>query len=87
VTNGEPVVIRAAMKPISTTLTPMPSVDVRTGKQALAQYQRSDICAVPAASVVGEAMVSWVMADAFLDKFGGDSLAEIQERYCPGPRP
>jgi chorismate synthase len=83
VTNGQPVVVRAAMKPISTTLTPMPSVDVRTGEAALAQYQRSDICAVPAASVVGEAMVAWVMADAFLEKYGGDSIAEIRERYRP----
>jgi chorismate synthase len=81
VTNGQPIVIRAAMKPISTTLTPMPSVDVRTGEEALAQYQRSDICAVPAASIVGEAMVAFVVADAFLDKYGGDSIAEIQERY------
>jgi chorismate synthase len=80
VTNGEPVVVRAAMKPISTTLTPMPSVDVRTGDEAQAIYQRSDICAVPAASVVGEAMVAYVIADAFLEKFGGDSIAELRER-------
>ena len=81
VTNGEPVIVRAAMKPISTTLTPMPSVDLRTGEPAEAVYQRSDICAVPAASVVGEAMVALVVADAFLEKFGGDSVAEIRERY------
>lgn len=81
VTNGQPVVVRAAMKPISTTLTPMESVDVRTGEPALAQYQRSDICAVPAASIVGEAMVAFVMCDAFLEKFGGDSVAEIAERF------
>jgi chorismate synthase len=84
VTNGQPVVVRAAMKPISTTLTPMQSVDISTGEPALAQYQRSDICAVPAASVVGEAMVAYVMADAFLEKFGGDSVAEIRER-CSAP--
>lgn len=84
VTNGQPLVVRAAMKPISTTLTPMPSVDVRTGEAALAQYQRSDICAVPAACVVGEAMVGFVMADAFLEKYGGDSIAEIAERYGAG---
>jgi chorismate synthase len=83
VTNGQPVVVRAAMKPISTTLTPMPSVDVRTGEEAQAIYQRSDICAVPAASVVGEAMVAFILADAFLEKFGGDSIAEIRERYTP----
>lgn len=80
VTNGQPIVVRAAMKPISTTLTPMPSVDVRTGEPALAQYQRSDICAVPAAMVVGEAMVAFVMADALLEKVGGDSVAEMRER-------
>ena len=71
------------MKPISTTLTPMPSADVRTGEAAQAIYQRSDICAVPAASVVGEAMVALVLARAFLEKFGGDSVSEIRERY-PG---
>jgi chorismate synthase len=81
VSNGEPIAVRAAMKPISTTLTPMQSVDVRTGEEALAQYQRSDICAVPAASVVGEAMVAIVVANAFLEKFGGDSISEIRERY------
>jgi chorismate synthase len=81
VTNGQPLVVRAAMKPISTTLTPMPSVDIRTGEEAQAIYQRSDICAVPAATVVGEAMVALVVADAFLEKFGSDSIAEIRERY------
>jgi chorismate synthase len=81
VTNGEPVIVRGAMKPISTTLTPMQSIDVRTGEGALAQYQRSDICAVPAACVVGEAMVAFVMADAFLEKFGGDSIAEMHEHF------
>lgn len=80
VTNGQPIVVRAAMKPISTTLTPMPSVDVRTGEPALAQYQRSDICAVPAAMIVGEAMVAFVMADALLEKVGGDSVEEMRER-------
>jgi chorismate synthase len=83
VTNGQPVVVRAAMKPISTTLTPMRSIDVATGEVALAQYQRSDICAVPAASVVGEAMVAIVIADAFMRKVGGDSVAEMAERYPP----
>ena len=83
VTNGEPLVIRAAMKPISTTLTPMQSIDVRTGEAAQAIYQRSDICAVPAASVVGEAMVAFVVADAFLEKYGGDSILELRERVAP----
>jgi chorismate synthase len=78
VTNGEPIVIRAAMKPISTTLTPQPSVDVRTGTETVMEYQRSDICAVPAAAVVVEAMVALVLADASLEKFGGDNLAETR---------
>lgn len=85
VTNGQPLIIRAAMKPISTTLTPMPSIDVSTGNKAEASYQRSDICAVPAASVVGEAMVALVLADAFLEKLGGDSIAEIRERFPFSP--
>lgn len=80
VTNGQAVVVRAAMKPISTTLTPMNSVDVRTGEPSQAIYQRSDICAVPAAMIVGEAMVAFTMADAVLEKFGGDSMAELLER-------
>jgi len=77
-TNGAPVVLRAAMKPISTTLTPLRSVDLATGEPAATQYQRSDVCAVPAASVVGEAMVAWVLAEALLEKSGGDSLAEMR---------
>jgi chorismate synthase len=75
--NGAPVVIRAAMKPIPTTLVPLHSVDLATGEPAQTQYQRSDVCAVPAASVVGEAMVAWVLADALIEKLGGDSLAEM----------
>jgi chorismate synthase len=78
VTNGEPIVVRAAMKPISTTLTPQPSVDVRTGTETVMEYQRSDICAVPAAAVVVEAMVTLVLADAYLEKFGGDNIAETR---------
>jgi chorismate synthase len=78
--NGMPIVLRAAMKPIPTTVTPQPSVDLATGEPAQTQYQRSDVCAVPAASVVGEAMVAWVLADALLEKMGGDSLDEIRGR-------
>ena len=78
--NGQPIVVRAAMKPIPTTVTPLRSVDLATGEPAETQYQRSDVCAVPAASVVGETMVAWVLADAMLEKFGGDSIAEIRER-------
>ena len=77
---GMPIVLRAAMKPIPTTVAPQPSVDLATGELAQTQYQRSDVCAVPAASVVGEAMVSWVLADALLEKMGGDSVDEIRGR-------
>jgi chorismate synthase len=80
ITNGEPVVARAAMKPIPTTLSPLRTVDLVSGKPAQTQYQRSDICAVPAASVVGEAMLAWVLADALAEKLGGDSLAEMKAR-------
>ena len=76
--NGMPVLVRAAMKPIPTTITPLRSVDLATGKAAATQYQRSDVCAVPAASIVGEAMVAWVLADALLEKTGGDSLDEMR---------
>jgi len=69
--------VRVAMKPIPTTLTPLRSVDLATGEPAETQYQRSDVCAVPAAAVVGEAMVAWVLADALLEKLGGDSLTEM----------
>jgi chorismate synthase len=78
--NGQPIVVRAAMKPIPTTLTPLRSVDLATGEPAETQYQRSDVCAVPAASVVGEAMVAWVLADALIEKLGGDSLAEMTRK-------
>ncbi len=77
VTNGEAVVVHGMMKPISTLLKPMPSVDVRTRQPVKAHYERSDICVVPAAGVVGEAMVALVIANAMLDKFGGDSVSEL----------
>ncbi len=79
-TNGEPIVIRAAMKPIPTTLAPIPTVDLVTGAPAMTQYQRSDVCAVPAAAVVGEAMVAWVLADALLERYGGDSMEMLVRR-------
>jgi chorismate synthase len=75
-TNGEPVRARVAMKPISTVPKALSTVDVATGEPAVAINQRSDVCAVPAAGVVAEAMVALVLADAVLEKFGGDSLAE-----------
>jgi len=79
ITNGMPLVIRAALKPIATTATPLRSVDLATGEPALAQYQRSDFCHVPRACVIGEAMVAWVLADALMEKLGGDSLAEMKQ--------
>lgn len=76
-TNGEPLLIRAAMKPIPTTLAAQPTVDLATASACETQYQRSDVCAVPAASVVGEAMVSFVLAQALLERFGGDTLDQV----------
>ncbi len=81
VTNGMPLVVRVAMKPISTLLDPLDSVDMQSKKKAKAHVERSDICAVPAASVIGEAVLSLVLANAFLEKFGGDSMDEIRETY------
>jgi chorismate synthase len=76
--NGEPVRVRVAMKPISTVPRALQTVDIATGEPAEAIHQRSDVCAVPAAGVVAEAMVALVLADAALEKFGGDSLAETR---------
>ena len=81
ISNGQPIVVRAAMKPIPTTITPLRSVDLATGEATHTQYQRSDVCAVPAASVVGEAMVAWVIADALMEKLGGDNIREMKARY------
>jgi chorismate synthase len=81
ISNGQPIVVRAAMKPIPTTVSPLRSVDLSTGDPAATQYQRSDVCAVPAASVVGEAMVAWVIADALVEKLGGDSIEEMTSRW------
>lgn len=78
VTNGQPIVVRAAMKPIATTVSPQRSVDLATGESGPTQYQRSDVCAVPAAAVVGEAMVAIVVADAVLEKFAGDSMRDLR---------
>jgi chorismate synthase len=75
-TTGELLRVRAAMKPISTVPRALRTVDVRTGEPATAHHQRSDVCAVPAAGVVAEAMVTLVLADLTLEKFGGDSVTE-----------
>jgi chorismate synthase len=78
ITNGQPVVIRAALKPIATTAKSLHSIDLATGQPAFAQYQRSDFCHVPRACVIGEAMVAWVLADALMEKLGGDSIREMK---------
>jgi chorismate synthase len=81
VTNGEEVVVRAYIKPIPTLINPLHSIDFDTKKKTKAIYQRSDICVVPAASIVGEAVAAWEIAVAFLEKFNGDSFLEIKENY------
>jgi chorismate synthase len=81
VTNGAPLVVRAAAKPISTLIKPLPSIDYATRERVLAHVERSDVCVVPAAGVVGEAMVALVVADALRLKFGGDSLEEAVANF------
>jgi len=79
--NGMPIVIRAGMKPIPTLRNPLSSVDIVTKKRFKAVYERSDVCAVPSASIIGEAVVALVIADALLEKFGGDSVEEMKRNY------
>jgi len=81
ISNGEAIVVSGYMKPISTIRKPMASVDLITKEPAKSHYQRSDVCAVPSASVVGEAMVALTLAEAFLEKFGGDSMQETEENF------
>ena len=80
-TNGEPVDLRVAIKPISTMKKPLPSVDLNTKEKVEAHYERSDVCVVPAAGVIGEAVVALTLADAFLEKFGGDSMPELERNH------
>jgi chorismate synthase len=80
-TNGAPLVVRVAMKPISTLMSPLHSVDLRSKEPIDASVERSDVCAAPAAAVVGESVVAFELANAFLEKFGGDSLREIKRNY------
>ncbi len=82
VTNGEPLLVRLSMKPIPTLLRPLRSVDMRTGEPLNAGYERSDITSVPAASVVAEAVVAFVLAQALLEKFGADSLGELRDNMA-----
>jgi chorismate synthase len=79
-TTGQPIVVRAAMKPIATLMQPLDSVDLRTGETTKAHIERSDTCAVPAAAVIGESLLALALASAVLEKFGGDSIAELRER-------
>jgi chorismate synthase len=81
VTNGAPLVVRGAAKPISTLIHPLPSIDYATRERSVAHVERSDVCVVPAAGVVGEAMVALVLADAMRFKFGGDSLEEALANF------
>lgn len=80
-TNGMPILLMAAMKPIPTLRKPLGSIDIVTKERFEAAYERSDVCAVPAASIIGEAMTALVLADAFLEKFGGDSMEEVERSY------
>jgi chorismate synthase len=80
-TTGEPLIVRLAMKPISTLMRPLGTVDVATGASAAAVAERSDVTAVPAMGVIAEAMAAFVIAQAFLEKFGGDSLTETRRNF------
>ena len=82
VTTGQPLLLRAAMKPIATTLTAQPSVDLASGEEVQTQYERSDFCPVPRAVPILEAMVAFILAQALLEKLGGDSMDEIRPRYA-----
>ncbi len=81
ISNGQPILIRAAMKPIATTLTPQQTVNLATGEAAPTRYERSDFCPVPRAVPILEAVTAFVLADALLEKLGGDSLAEMKPRF------
>src|SRR5687768_11938463 len=81
VSNGQPIVIRTAMKPIATTLTPQQTVDLASGMESPTKYERSDFCPVPRAIPILEAMVAFVLADALIEKLGGDSLDEMKQRF------
>ena len=80
-TTGEPLIVRTAFKPISTLMQPLRSVDIKTGEESKAAIERSDVVAIPAAAVICEAVVAFELARLFLEKFGGDSLAEVTRNY------
>jgi chorismate synthase len=81
ISNGEQIVLRAAMKPISTLMRPLGTIEMTTREPAQAVAERSDVTAVPAMGVIAEAMTAFVVAQAFLEKFGGDSLSETRRNY------
>jgi chorismate synthase len=81
ISTGQPIVIRAAMKPIATTLTPQQTVDLASGQESPTKYERSDFCPVPRAVPILEAMVAFVLADALIEKLGGDSMNEMKPRF------
>ena len=81
ISNGQPIIIRAAMKPIATTLTPQQTVDLASGQESPTKYERSDFCPVPRAAPILEAMVAFVLADALIEKLGGDSMNEMKPRF------
>jgi chorismate synthase len=82
ISNGQPIVLRAAMKPIATTLTPQASIDLASGEPAPTRYERSDFCPVPRAVPVLEAMMAFVLAEALIEKVGGDSMDEMLPRFA-----
>ncbi len=82
ITTGQPIVVRAALKPIATTLNPMRSVDLATGEETTTNYERSDFTAVTRGSPIGEAVVAWVLAESLMEKLGGDSIAEMRPRFA-----
>jgi chorismate synthase len=81
ISNGQPIIIRAAMKPIATTLLPQPTVDLASGTESPTKYERSDFCPVPRAVPILESMVAFVLADALIEKLGGDSMNEMKPRF------
>jgi chorismate synthase len=81
ITNGQDVIVRGYLKPISTLRTPLATVDMVTKQPISAAYERSDVCVVPAGGIAGEAMVSVVLAQAMVEKFGGDSLGEMRRNF------
>jgi chorismate synthase len=81
ITNGEQIVLRAAMKPISTLMRPLGTIEMKTREPAQAVAERSDVTAVPAMGVIAEAMTAFIIAQAFLEKFGGDSLGETRRNF------